>query len=85
MTTERTVEIIGDLIVSSNIGIGITTPNTSSVLDLTSTTGALIVSRMTTTERNALTATDGMIIYNITTPAFNFRENGVWVSGSGLV
>lgn len=35
---------------------------------------------MTTAERNALTATNGMIIYNTTTNVFNFYENGVWVT-----
>lgn len=67
-----------------NIGIGIANPATSGLLDLTSTTGALIVSRMTTGQRDALTPVDGMIIYNTTNVRFNFRENGAWVSGSGL-
>ncbi|MBT8448599.1 MAG: hypothetical protein KJO69_02860 [Gammaproteobacteria bacterium] len=34
----------------------------------------------TTTERNALTAVNGMIIYNTTTNVFNFYENGAWVT-----
>ena len=53
-------------------------------IDLQSTRGALLVNRLTTTERNALTAINGMIIYNTTTAAFNFYENGAWVTGSGL-
>ena len=69
---------------ADNIGIGTATPNTSAKLDISSTTGALLIPRMTTTQRNALTATDGMIIYNTTTTAFNFYEDGAWVSGSGL-
>lgn len=48
------------------------------------TTGGFIVPRMTTTQRNALTAVNGMIIYNSTTGAFNFYEGGAWVTGSGL-
>ena len=60
-------------------------PATSAVLELQSTTGALLLSRLTTTQRDALTAVDGMIIYNSTTTAFNFRENGAWVTGSGLI
>ena len=62
------------------VGIGTTTPATSAKLDINSTTGALLVPRMTTTQRNALTATNGMIIYNTTTNAFNFYENGAWVT-----
>jgi hypothetical protein len=69
---------------SGNCGIGTTSPAASAKLEISSTTGALLVSRMTTTQRDALTAVNGMIIYNSTTNAFNFYENGAWVSGSGL-
>ncbi|MFA5927956.1 MAG: hypothetical protein WC838_01465 [Candidatus Margulisiibacteriota bacterium] len=61
-----------------NVGIGTQTPQ--GALDVVSTTGALIVPRMTTAQRDALTAVNGMIIYNTTTNAFNFRENGTWVT-----
>lgn len=46
--------------------------------------GALQVQSVTTTERDAIKAGNGMIVYNTTTNAFNFFENGFWVSGSGL-
>jgi hypothetical protein len=56
-----------------------TTP--SALVELQSTTGALLISRMTGTERDALTSpADGMVIYNTTTAQFNFREAGTWVS-----
>jgi hypothetical protein len=60
-----------------NVGIGTTAPQ--GALDVVSTTGAFIVPRMTTAQRDALTAMNGMIIYNTTTNQFNFRENGAWV------
>jgi hypothetical protein len=69
---------------NGQIGLGTAAPATSAALEISSTTRALLVSRMTTTERNALTAVNGMIIYNTTTNAFNFYENGAWVTGSGL-
>ena len=65
-------------IMNGDVGIGTTTP--SSILDIDSTTGTLIVARMTTTQRNALTPVNGMIIYNTTTTVFNFYENGSWVT-----
>ena len=37
---------------------------------ITTTTGALLLSRLTTTQRNALTAANGMIIYNTTDNKF---------------
>jgi hypothetical protein len=64
---------------SGNVGIG-GAPATSAKLDITSTTGALLVPRMTTSERDALTAVDGMIVYNTTTAAFNKRQAGAWVA-----
>ena len=70
---------------TGNVTIGALTPtNASAKLDIVSTTGALLVSRMTTAQRDALTAANGMILYNTSTNAFNFYENGAWVSGSGL-
>jgi hypothetical protein len=63
---------------AGNVGIGTTNPQ--GALDVSSTTGAFIVPRMTTTQRNALSAVNGMIIYNTTTNQFNFYENGAWVT-----
>lgn len=62
------------------LAIGSSTPATSAILDLSSTTKALLITRMSTIERDALTAVNGMIIYNSTTNAFNFYENGSWVT-----
>ncbi len=66
---------------AGRVGIGTTAPQ--GALDVSSTTGAFIVPRMTTAQRNALTAVNGMIIYNTDAVAggrFEFRENGTWVT-----
>jgi hypothetical protein len=52
----------------------------SSGLEVQTTTGALVIPKMTTTQRNALTAVNGMMVYNTSTNAFNKRENGAWAS-----
>lgn len=61
-----------------SVGVGTTSPQ--GALDVNSTTGAFIVPRMTTAQRDALTAVNGMIIYNTSTNQFNFYENGAWVT-----
>jgi hypothetical protein len=55
---------------NGQVGIGTSSPSTSAALEISSTTRALIVSRMTTTQRDALTAVAGMIIFNTTTGNF---------------
>lgn len=53
-------------------------------VEILTTTGALLVSRMTTAQKNALTPINGMVLYDSTLDGFQFYEKGIWVSGSGL-
>ena len=62
------------------VGIGTNSPATSGALDITSTTGALIITRLTTSQRNALTPVNGMLIYNTTNNKLEGYENGAWVN-----
>ncbi|KKK61160.1 hypothetical protein LCGC14_3017110, partial [marine sediment metagenome] len=67
-----------------NVGIGTQAPATSALLELSSTTGALLPTRMTTTQRNALTAVNGMILYNSTLAQMQGRVGAAWVDlGAG--
>jgi len=64
---------------NGNVGIGTTTP--SAPLEVTSTTGGVIMPRMTTTQMNAISSpTDGEMIYNTTANKFYGRANGAWVA-----
>ena len=48
----------------AQVGINNETPDASAALDITSTTGGLLVPRMTAAERDAITsATQGLIIF----------------------
>lgn len=61
------------------IGLG-GTPATSAVLDLQATTGALLVPRMTSVQRDALTPSNGMIIYNTTTATMQGYIASAWAN-----
>lgn len=65
----------GDIVVGSS-----DLPTNSSVgIELNSTTKAVLLPRMTSAQEAALTAVDGMIIYNTSTSKFRGYEGGAWV------
>ena len=68
------------LTTGGNVLIGTETDVTSARLQVGGTTGALLVSRLTTTQRGALTPTNGMILYNSSTNKFQGYEAGAWVN-----
>jgi hypothetical protein len=69
----------GDLLVGGTAGSDDTVTNSSVALEIKSTTKAFVLSRMDTTERNALTAVAGMVIFNTTTSAMEVYDGGAWV------
>lgn len=65
----------GDVVVGTS-----DTPTNSSVgIELNSTTKAILNARMTTTQRDALTAVNGMMIYNTTTDKLQVYAASSWV------
>lgn len=59
-------------------------PAASTILDLQSTTGALLVPRMSTADRTGLTPSEGMIIYDTDDTAIEGYMGGTWVTlGTG--
>ena len=65
---------------SGAAGIGTTTPNGSSLLEIKSTTKGLLIPRMTLTQRNAIASpATGLLIYQTnSTPGFYFYNGSVW-------
>lgn len=52
--------------------------------ELQSTVSALLVSRVTTAQRDAIpNPVNGMIVYNTTNTVFNYYQNGAWQAGGG--
>lgn len=66
------------------IAVGTAAPATSAILELNSTTLAFLLPRMTTTQRDLLTAVAGMVIFNTTTAQHETFSGSVWIgTGSG--
>jgi len=58
----------------SQVGIGTTSPDASSVLDITATDAGLLVPRLTTIQRDALSSpATGLLIFNTTTKSFQYN------------
>ncbi|MGR3177520.1 MAG: hypothetical protein ACUZ8E_05650 [Candidatus Anammoxibacter sp.] len=68
-----------DLVLDSTLSIGISAPDGSSILDITSTTKGLLYPRMTTTQRdNIPSPVTGLSVYNITNNDPNFFNGTAW-------
>ena len=65
---------------AGKVAIGNTNPTASTAFEVNSTTGAVLLPRLTTAERNNLTAINGMIIYNSTDNKFQGYEGGAWAN-----
>jgi hypothetical protein len=69
----------------AQVGIGTTTPNSSAALDITSTSGGLLVPRMSTVQRTTITSpATGMMVYQTDGTAGFYYNSGtpgtpVWV------
>ncbi len=56
-----------------------TAPDTSSMLDISSTTSGLLMSRMTSAQRDSIILpANALLLYNITTKALNIYNNNRW-------
>src|SRR4030095_16325743 len=63
-------------------GIGTTTPNASSALEIKSTTQGLLISRMTRVQRDAIASpATGLMIYQTnSTPGFYYYTGSAWTA-----
>ena len=67
--------------VAQSMGISSTsiTPDASSILELRTTTKGMLIPRMTTTERDAISSpATGLLVYNTTTGKFNYYNGSTW-------
>ena len=67
---------------TGGVGVGTTTPDASSALDVTSTTKGFLMPRMTTAQRTAITApAAGLQVYDTTTNSQWYYNGTAWVQG----
>ena len=67
---------------AGGVAIGTTTCDASAILELAGVK-AIILPRLSTAERDALTPKNGMLIYNSNSAAFQKYENGAWRNMGG--
>ncbi|PCJ82151.1 MAG: hypothetical protein COA57_13480 [Flavobacteriales bacterium] len=61
-----------------NVGIGTTTPDNSAILDVESTALGILIPRMTTVQRNAITGpANGLLVFDTDSVSFWFYDTGV--------
>lgn len=79
------LSFIGGNVLAQNVGIGTTTPDASSILELNSTTLGFLVPRMTSTEKTAIgTPATGLLIYQTDAPAgFWYYDGSTWTQLGG--
>ncbi len=70
----------------SQVGIGTTSPDNSSILDVRSTTQGFLPPRMTTLQRDAISSpAEGLFIYNLDDNCFQYYKGSNWSECLGEV
>src|SRR6188768_2194190 len=69
----------------SQVGIGTKNPDSTSVLDLSSTTKGLLIPRMTTAQRNAIISPAmGLQILNVDDMCLDIYDGRQWIKNCGM-
>jgi subtilisin-like proprotein convertase family protein len=75
-------------IIQGPMGIGTTSPSSSSVLDISSTTKGILIPRMTTINRTAISSpASGLMVYDTDIKAFYYYDGAAWTkigAGTGI-
>src|ERR1019366_2940810 len=73
---------------SGDIGINNATPDASAKVDIVSTTKGMLIPRMTTTQKNAIsTPATGLLVFDTTLNAYSYYNGSAWTAiggGGGL-
>ena len=70
--------------ITQSVGIGTSTPDSSAVLDVSSTTKGLLIPRMTTAQRDAIVdPVDGLMILNLDDRCIDIYNGTHWTKNCG--
>ena len=71
--------------IEAQVGIGTTSPASGATLDITSTSGGLLIPRVTQVQRDAIgSPSTGLLIYQIdNTPGFYYYDGTIWTTVGG--
>jgi Protein of unknown function (DUF1566)/Lower baseplate protein N-terminal domain len=86
LTGDQTIagnKTFSNKIIVSQQGIGTSTPDASSALEISSTTQGLLPPRMTQAQRDSITPTEGLMVYNMTTKKPNYYNGIEWMNFDG--
>lgn len=80
------ITILFTAIIQAQVGIGTTTPDASSILDIESTTAGMLTPRMTQTQRDAIASpATGLLIYQTdNTTGFYYFNGTIWTPFGGV-
>jgi len=79
---------ISNLEVTNNLIVGGSIQDASAIVQADSTTQGLLPPRMSETQRDLITAAEGLLIYNLTTKRYNFNDGTGWIvlsAGASLI
>ncbi len=68
---------------SNTLAIGTATPSNSAALEISSTTKGFLLPRMTQDQRNAITAVEGLVVFNTVTKKPNYYNGTEWMNFDG--
>ena len=71
----------------AQVGVGTTSPESSAILDINSTSKGFLIPRMTTTQRNAIASpAQGLLVFDTDESSFYYHDSSDWVEvGSAAV
>lgn len=72
--------VLNQAVNAQSVGIGTETPDPSAAVDVTSTTQGMLVPRMSTAQREMITTpAQGLLVFDLSTNSFWFRNSNSWV------